>query len=311
MGRYVPPELEGVASFNQASGKKPNSRNADGSQTVRFECPFAIWCTTCKPEAIIGQGVRFNAHKKQAGKYLSTPIWSFRFKHTICGGWIEVRTDPKNTEYVITEGGRRRDYGEAKIDFEVEGVGTAPDPPGGIEDVLGRVEKKAGDKQAADAQRIRVEELRKRAERDWADPYEMNKKIRKDFRVGRRARDDSRKTGEAIQDKFGLGLDVMPANEMDAQRAKMVDFGSDKQEDVIKSGLFQERVAKKKLTTGKSALQTSLQGNTRLTSDPFIRVAGPWQGPKARRYESTQDEKRETKLENSTAISGLIDYDSD
>jgi coiled-coil domain-containing protein 130 len=31
------------------------------------------------------------------------------------GGWIEVRTDPKNTEYVVVEGSRRRDTGEDKL----------------------------------------------------------------------------------------------------------------------------------------------------------------------------------------------------
>ena len=28
---------------------------------MRFELPFAVWCQHCKPEAIVGQGVRFNA----------------------------------------------------------------------------------------------------------------------------------------------------------------------------------------------------------------------------------------------------------
>ena len=95
MGRYVPPDLEGTVSFNQASGKghplgaRARKLKAEGVLIVRFECPFAIWCTHCRPEQIIGQGVRFNAEKKKVGNYYSTPIWSFRFKHTICSGWLE------------------------------------------------------------------------------------------------------------------------------------------------------------------------------------------------------------------------------
>lgn len=300
MGRYVPPELEGVASFNQASGKKPTSRNADGSQTVRFECPFAIWCTNCQPETIIAQGVRFNAHKKPAGKYFSSPIWSFRFKHTVCGGWIEVRTDPKNTEYVVTEGGRRRDYGEGKIEFEIEGVGSQAEALVGAEDALGRLEKKSGDKKAADAQQVRVEELRKRAERDWADPYEMNKKIRREFRIGRRMRDDSKKTGQALQEKFGLGFDLAPVDVKDAERAKLIDFATQNPADVSKRSLFKQ---KRETESSKSMLQASLQGNTRLKSDPFMSEA-----------ETTRTRAgRETtvKKETVSSTSTLVNYDSD
>ena len=175
MGRYVPPELEGVASFNQASkNKKPFARNADGSQTVRFECPFAIWCTNCNPEAIIAQGVRFNAHKAKVGNYYSTPIWSFRIKHNVCGGWIEVRTDPKNAEYIVTEGGRRRDYGDAKV--TLDGVNEAEVGAVNIADVLGSLEKKNEDKEAINAQHARIEELEQRSNRDRTDPYGINRR---------------------------------------------------------------------------------------------------------------------------------------
>uniref|UniRef100_A0A0B7K660 Uncharacterized protein n=1 Tax=Bionectria ochroleuca TaxID=29856 RepID=A0A0B7K660_BIOOC len=59
--------------------------------------PFPIWCSSCPKDTIIGQGVRFNAKKAPAGKYYSTPIWSFHLRHADCGGEIVIRTDPKNT----------------------------------------------------------------------------------------------------------------------------------------------------------------------------------------------------------------------
>ncbi|KAJ0295257.1 hypothetical protein COL922a_014075, partial [Colletotrichum nupharicola] len=94
MGRYVPPDLEGTTTGNALHSKHPLGSRARHLQTKG---------------ALIG--VRFNAEKKKVGNYHSTPIYSFRFKHSVCGGWIEIRTDPKNTAYVVTEGGRRRDYG--------------------------------------------------------------------------------------------------------------------------------------------------------------------------------------------------------
>jgi len=29
-------------------------------------------------------------------------------KHSVCDGWIEIQTDPKNTTYKVTEGGRKK-----------------------------------------------------------------------------------------------------------------------------------------------------------------------------------------------------------
>ncbi|KAF3347361.1 hypothetical protein VdG2_04451 [Verticillium dahliae VDG2] len=101
MGRYVPPDLEGTVSGNALHAKLPPGRSAakPGVQTVRFEMPFAIWCSTCPKPTIIGQGVRFNAEKRRTGAYHSTPIWTFRMRHAACGGTIEVATDPQNTAY--------------------------------------------------------------------------------------------------------------------------------------------------------------------------------------------------------------------
>ena len=54
------------------------------------------------------QGVRFNAEKQQVGNYFSTKIWNFSMKAPCCGERIEVQTDPKNHEYVIIRGARRK-----------------------------------------------------------------------------------------------------------------------------------------------------------------------------------------------------------
>jgi coiled-coil domain-containing protein 130 len=118
MGRYVPPDLEGTTSGNKLNKKHPLGNRASklashGILTVRFEMPFPIWCAHCPKPTIISQGVRFNAEKKRVGNYFSTPVWSFRFRHVECGGWIEMRTDPKNTAYVVVEGATKRDTGDA------------------------------------------------------------------------------------------------------------------------------------------------------------------------------------------------------
>ena len=221
MGRYVPPDLEGRVSFNQASGKghalgaRASKMKSEGILTVRFECPFAIWCTTCQPEQIIAQGVRFNAEKKKVGNYYSTSIWGFRFKHSVCGGWIEIRTDPKNAEYVVTAGARRRDCGGEKLlDGEVR-IGTG----GWTEEEKDRLEKdgafaglekKVEDKRAGQAQKKRLDELANISERDWGDPYARSQALRREFRVGRRKRQDDEQMGESLKERFGIEIEMLP-----------------------------------------------------------------------------------------------------
>jgi coiled-coil domain-containing protein 130 len=190
--------------------------------------PFAIWCTTCKPnETIIGQGVRFNAEKKKIGNYYSTPIYSFRMKHTTCGGWIEIHTDPKNTAYVVVEGGRKRDTGEDKElqPGEILIRDHTQDPA--EKDPFAKLEGKMEDKQRAQTESSRILELQKRQDRDWGDPYEKSKRLRRTFRGERKGLEKLEANREALQEKMSLGIDLVDETEEDRQRAGMVDFGDD------------------------------------------------------------------------------------
>lgn len=331
MGRYVPPDLEGVVSANSASGKghalgaRASKLKSQGILTVRFECPFAIWCSTCSPEQIIGQGVRFNAEKKKVGNYYSTPIWSFRFKHTVCGGWLEVRTDPRNTEYVVVEGGRRRDYGEVE-----DGLGrerTTEEEKERLEKDggFGAVEKKIEDKRKLLSESERLEELRKRSERDWEDPYEMSKRLRKGFRPGRKERKDAEMKGDALKDKLSLGIALLEEVPEDAQRAHFIEFGHDLPKEIgdVKplfdrnpseiAKLPPERGKRGKRSTAeelaaakKAQLQGRLTGNTRAAVDPFTNGGKVWK-PTVRQKVVSERSTSEI-VPQSVA---LVAYDSD
>lgn len=303
-----------------------------GGLIVRFELPFAVWCTNCSPEQIIGQGVRFNAEKKKVGNYYSTPIWSFRFKHTACGEWLEVRTDPKNAEYVVVEGGRRRDYGIDKVrDGEVElGRETVTEEEkermekeGGF----GALEKQVDDKKGFETGRKRVEELMKLSHRGWSDPYELNKKLRREFRVGRRKRQKDERTGEELQERYGIGTEMVAERDEDGVRAKLVDYGN--AEEVtpsnkpmfMRSGPEPQRPSEKergkrgrKLTAEdvlrqkKATLQSHLQANSRSGADPFLRDTNIWSSRlKRKRTDETDPAEQVVALPKNE----LVDYDSD
>ena len=92
----------------------------------RFEVPFNIWCSKCGE--MIAKGERFNAEKKAVGAYFSTKILEFSMRHH-CGSNIVIRTDPKNAEYLVTEGARKK--------VSAWGVGGGWGKGGGVTDPCG------------------------------------------------------------------------------------------------------------------------------------------------------------------------------
>ena len=94
----------------QYNGQHPLRERAkkldQGILVIRFEMPFNVWCNGCGH--LIGKGVRFNAEKKAIGNYYSTKIWSFSMTSPCCQEHIEVQTDPKNHEYIVVAGARRK-----------------------------------------------------------------------------------------------------------------------------------------------------------------------------------------------------------
>lgn len=153
-------------------------------------------------------------------------------KHTQCGGWIEIRTDPQNTAYVVTEGGKKRDTGEDRLLARKEEPGEirirlpGEEKEGQVDDPLARLEGKVEDKRQAETATSRILELKKRQDRDWEDPYENSKRIRKTFRVERRALERAEANREAIKDKMSLGIDLVDETEEDRLRASAVDFNN-------------------------------------------------------------------------------------
>lgn len=348
MGRYIPPEaLEAnpTTSFNRASGKGHalgSRARPDGSLTVRFELPFAIWCDHCPKPTVIGQGVRFNAAKRKAGNYYSTPIYSFRFTHTACGGEIEVRTDPRNTAYVIVSGGRKRDTGEDKDDSLVKSgealLTTAKEAQEQRETAFSHLEKTIEDRAALAASQRRIEELEDTAARDWDNPYERNAALRRAFRVGRKEREKQAGLDEGIKERLGLEVELLPETEDDARRARLVDFGTgsgEREEKILATPLFaSERPAAEKKTVDKkqprelkservankrkTALVSEIVGNTRITRDPFLEpklkgtagAAATLPGLKRKRAAGEKADSPEEKRPGKAAAI-LVDYDSD
>lgn len=242
MGRYVPPDQEGVQSGNQLHKKHPlgaraSKLAAQGVLTVRFEMPFAVWCGTCAPArtVLIGQGTRFNAEKCRVGAYHSTPVFAFRVRHAACGGAIEIRTDPQNTAYVVAAGGSRRDTGDDDDDDDSLVRKSALEPGRAVvpgreqadvrEAAFSSLEKTIADRARTERATRRIDELHEAASRHWDDPYTRNQRLRRTFRQGRKAREKEAAAADQLKDGMGLGFDLLPGTEEDARRVALVSFG--------------------------------------------------------------------------------------
>lgn len=224
-------------------------------------------------------------------------------KHTTCGGWIEIRTDPQNTAYVVVEGGRKRDTGEDKevqpgeiaIRPYTSGLGEQ-DPA--EKDPFAKLEGKIEDKQRAKTETRRLLELQERQNRDWEDPYEKSKRLRRTFRSERKSLERAAANREALQDKMSLGIELVDETDEDRQRAGMIDFGEDRSVLGTEASrktrvrpMFETSTPEKSSNTQpqksersslaqtktdrlaarhKSSLRHELTGNTRAVVDPFL-----------------------------------------
>ncbi|EFY91317.1 DUF455 domain protein [Metarhizium acridum CQMa 102] len=341
MGRYVPPDLEGTTSANKvhkkhALGQRASKLASHGILTVRFEMPFPVWCTSCPRPTIIAQGVRFNAEKKKVGTYYTSPIWSFRFRHAACGGTIEMRTDPKNTAYVVVEGAAKRDTGEDRGPREGDealAIMTDQEREALRKNAFASLEKTIEDRERLKAATERIDGLLDAQAKSWDDPYAQNQKLRRAFRAGRREREREAERAEALKDRMSLGIDLVPATEHDAQRAALVDFGPGEDgqaaERALARPLFQtagngdgtsgskDRAplprGGKDAARRKSDFVAAIMNNTRSAKDPFLQgkdgvKAARIQGVKRKR---TDDEEKNASEKDTRSASALVEYDSD
>ncbi|KAM3415489.1 hypothetical protein BST61_g9010 [Cercospora zeina] len=282
--RYLPPEVEGTTSANRLQKcRAPGVVKKDGTQTVRFEMPFAVWCHTCQPHAIIGQGVRFNAQKRRNGSYYSTPIWSFRVRHPACNGTIEIQTDPKNTAYVVVEGGKARDYGDPN-DRVREGEGdvpllTAEEREQKREDAFAQLEGRVEEKQNTQDNAKRIRELYQAGERHWDDPWAANRRIRDTFRRDRKAIKRKEIADQQIKDRIGTDMDLLPETQEDQMRAKNISYGessaitgtrnaSSKPMFTVASSAHETQPASTR-KNAKDLLRGQLLSSTRANANPF------------------------------------------
>jgi len=223
--KYYPPDFDPDKhkSLNSYQGKHAlgdRARKIDqGVLITRFELPYNIWCLNCNSH--IGMGVRYNAEKRKVGMYYSTPIFAFRCKCHLCSGWFEIRTDPKNTRYVVEYGARQKmeDWNpEENGGYAVHDSEAAATPV----DPLASLEKTTAAKTLATTVTApRLEELYDLSDKYNADPYSHSKRTRHFFREEKKVEKAKEAVDNQIKDQFALPKELKLVREEEvAEEAK-------------------------------------------------------------------------------------------
>ncbi|KND02084.1 uncharacterized protein SPPG_02585 [Spizellomyces punctatus DAOM BR117] len=270
--KYYPPDWDpSKGSINTYVGQHPlreRARKLDqGILIIRFELPFNIWCTSCNNH--VGMGVRYNAEKKKVDMYYSTPIWSFRMKCHLCSGWIEIRTDPKNSEYVIVSGARKREESYDPADI---GLPTLKDPAAETPKTAYEALEQTNNNIQASLETVPLLTLlRDRSDRTWSDPYALSQIMRRKFRTEKKALAKVEKEAAAVAEKFGLGVKVLPVSEEDERSAKRIKYLEEEPETPEeKLGIVRtQNVFRRNGKTEKKALAKVLDMKAKTVADPF------------------------------------------
>lgn len=248
-----------------------------------------------------------------------------------------MRTDPKNTAYVVVEGAAKRDTGEDRAREGDAVILTDQEREALRKNAFASLEKTIADREQLKRATERIEDLEEASQRHWDDPYTQNQKLRRAFRVGRKSRETAAAATEDLKDRMSLGIDLVPATEEDSRRAALVDFGpvddtaqgralakplfgggSSKKPQAPSKGVLLK--SEKEVSRRKETLVSELIGNTRATQDPFLRdtrageTKPPARLPGVKRKRTLQEDiapAPKTLVQEASVSTGLVNYDSD
>eukprot|EP00439_Symbiodinium_sp_Y106_P077912 s200_g16.t2 len=236
--------------FEHHFGKERTKNLSKGVLLIRFEMPFTVQCLRCG--LYIRQGTRYNADKKKVGMYFSTPLYEFSMHcgnivspersangRAHCNQRLVIRTDPKNDDYELAEGLRRKIEAWDSKDSETLEL-VDPETRRQMEaDPMFRVEKTIRDMQKERNDKARLSDLQDLQD-EREDSYGWscgtvssdlilssgNSVLRKAHRI-RRKEEQRLEEVERLAGKPNFGVPLAPSSDDDRLQAKAVAYRTD------------------------------------------------------------------------------------
>jgi coiled-coil domain-containing protein 130 len=138
----------------------------------------------------------------------------------LCSNWIEIHTDPKNTEYVVVSGARRKiedwdpeENGSIALTDEKEKEKLESN-------AFYKLENDLKNKKKAEETVPLLTQLQNLNDRQWKDPYTSSYIIRKKFRERKKQEKQQKEEDQKFKDKHLLSIEILPENEEDEKKAK-------------------------------------------------------------------------------------------
>ncbi|CDU19333.1 CWC16 domain-containing protein, putative [Plasmodium yoelii] len=117
LNKYIPPDFDPDKLMEKKKEmkkieKKNNKNNKYNKKkkkflNIRMMYPFTLKCSKCKAFTYVGTKFNSRVEKLKDETYLNIPIWKFYGKCSECRNELIFKTDPKNGDYVLIEGGIR------------------------------------------------------------------------------------------------------------------------------------------------------------------------------------------------------------
>ncbi|XP_078354041.1 coiled-coil domain-containing protein 130 homolog [Oculina patagonica] len=226
VNKYYPPDwTPEQGSLDRYHGQHPLRERArklgQGILIIRFEMPYNIWCGGCGIH--IGMGVRYNAEKKRVGNYYTTPIYRFRMKCHLCDNHFEIETDPKNCDYVIVSGARRKEERWDQSATEAIALTDKEDVKKMAVDAMFKLEHGVQDEQKSKEVLPTLEEL-KEVQSVWSDDYAANQLLRKRFREEKREIKVEAAKDSELKERGALDIALVPERSEDIELARRIRY---------------------------------------------------------------------------------------
>ncbi|XP_035698534.1 coiled-coil domain-containing protein 130-like [Branchiostoma floridae] len=229
VNRYYPPDFDpqkhkSINKYRNSHPLRDRARKlSQGILIIRFELPYNIWCGGCGNH--VGMGVRYNAEKTKVGMYYTTPIYKFRMKCHLCDNRFEIQTDPKNCDYVIVSGARRKEERWDAAENEQVVCEDHEDKKKMASDPMFRLEHGVKDQDKRKAAVPRLAEIHE-WKSQWQDDFSLNQMARRKFRGEKTVLKEEAAEDSALLAKSSLAIPLVREHEDDRKLASLLKYHS-------------------------------------------------------------------------------------